>query len=96
MNHLLGNNNIVIRFISLYALGLILFFISWIIAYYFLPESLLKNVGLLVIMAGDTAASSLNREFIQILLLNMLAFLFILGSNLILRVKKFHLDTWFR
>ena len=88
MNHLLGNNNIFIRFISLYALGLILFFMSWTIAYYFLPEGLLRNIGQLGRLAGDTAASSLHREFIQILLLNMLGFTFILGSNFILRVKN--------
>ncbi len=61
---------------------------SWTIAYYFLPEGLVRSIGLLGRLAGGTAAKSLHREFIQILLLNMLGFTFILGSNFILRVKN--------
>ena len=65
-----------LHLISLYAIGFILFFMSWTIAYYFLPEGLERNIGQLGRLAGDTAASSLHREFIQILLLNMLGFTF--------------------
>lgn len=89
MNKLLGHEKVIIRFVSLYGLGLILFFISWTIAYYFLPEGLVRGIGLLAGMAGDTAADTLYREFIQILLLNMLGFTIILGGNFILRVKNF-------
>ena len=89
MNNFFGSEKVIIRFISLYTLGLILFFISWTIAYYFLPESLLRGSGLLPGLAGDTAADTLFREFIQILLINTLGFILILGGNYILRVKNF-------
>ncbi len=89
MNNLFGNEKVIIRFISLYTLGLILFFISWTLAYYLLPEGLLRGSGLLPRLAGDTAADTLFREFIQIFLINTLGFTFILGGNYILRVKNF-------
>ena len=89
MNDLFGNDKVIIRFIRLYTLGLILFFISWTIAYYFLPEGLFRGSGMLPRLAGDTSADTLFREFIKIFLINTLGFTLILGGNYILRVKNF-------
>ncbi len=89
MKHFLGNDRVIIRFISLYVLGLVLFFISWTIAYYLLPESILRGFGALGKLAGDKAADSMGREFIQILGLNLIGVSFIIIGNYILRVKYF-------
>ena len=89
MKHLLGNDRVIIRFISLYILGLILFFISWTIAYYLLPEGILRGLGVLGKLAGDKAADTMGRELIQILGLNLIGLSFIVIGNYILRVKYF-------
>ncbi len=89
MKHLLGNGRVIIRFISLYVLGLILFFISWTIAYYLMPEGILRGFGALGKLAGDKAADTMVREFIQILGLNLIGVSFIVIGNYILRVKYF-------
>ncbi|WP_422487167.1 hypothetical protein [Gudongella sp. DL1XJH-153] len=89
LKHLLGNDSVIIRFFSLYVLGLILFFISWTIAYYLLPEGFLQGFGILGKLAGDKAADTLVREFIHILGLNLIGVSFIIIGNYILRVKYF-------
>ena len=89
MQHLLGNDKVIIRFISLYIIGLVLFFISWTIAYYLLPEGILRGFGVLGRLAGDKAADTMGREFIQILGLNLIGVSFIVIGNYILRVKYF-------
>ncbi|MFP4199398.1 MAG: hypothetical protein ACLFSO_07385 [Halanaerobium sp.] len=89
MKKLLSSNRIVIRFLGLYLLSLIFLFLSWIIAYYFLPEGLLRGKTALSTLAGDSAASSLMIEFFKIFSLNLLAFSLIVLGNYILRVKYF-------
>ena len=89
MNQLLGNDKIIVRFISLYGLGLVLFFISWSIAYYLLPDGLFRGIGLLGRLAGETSSDTIHREFIMILILNIFGFALIIIGNLILRVKNF-------
>jgi len=89
LNNFLGNDKLIIRFISLYVIGLILFFISWTIAYFLFPEGLLKGIGLLDSFAGDTAAESLHKEFMKIFFLNAFGFTLIILGNYILRVRYF-------
>ncbi len=89
MKKFLGNEKIIIRFISLYVLGLILFFISWTIAYLILPEGFLRGIGILGALAGDSAADSVLKEFMIIFSLNLIGFLFIILGNYILRVRYF-------
>lgn len=89
MKHFLGNERVLIRFISLYVLGLVLFFISWTIAYYSLSESFLREFGILGKLAGDKAADSIGREFTKIIGLNLIGASFIIMGNYILRVKYF-------
>jgi hypothetical protein len=80
---------VIIRFISLYGLGLVLFFISWTIAYYLLPEGILRGFGVLGNLAGDKAAETIWREFIKIFGLNLIGLSFVVIGNYILRVKYF-------
>ena len=89
MKSLLGNDKVIIRFLTLYGLGLLLFFISWMIAYYFLPEGLLRGVGVLGVLAGDKAANNMGIEFLKIFGLNLLGWSFIISGNYILRVNYF-------
>ena len=89
MEQLLGNKKVIIRFISLYCLGLIIFFISWTLAYLFFPDGILRGVGVLPRLAGDTAAGTLGIEFATIFGLNIVGFVFILIGNYILRVNSF-------
>ena len=57
MKQLWGNEEVIIRFVTLYGLGLMLFFINWITAYYLLPEGFLRGVGFFGKLAGDKAAN---------------------------------------
>lgn len=89
MKNLLKSDKIKMRFFGLYLLSLILLFLSWFTAYYFLPEGLLRGRTALSSLAGDSAASSLLLEFFKIFILNSLAFSLIIAGNYILRVKYF-------
>lgn len=89
MKKYLGNDKLIIRFFSLYALGLVIFFISWTISYFFLPEGLLRGFGPLARLAGDTAADTQYQEFFKTFILNSFGFLIIVIGNYILRVKYF-------
>ena len=85
----LGHDKLFVRFISLYTLGLVFFFISWTLSYFFMPEGILRGGGLLTALAGDTAADTLGLETMKIFIINLVGMLFIVGGNYILRVKSF-------
>ena len=89
MKKLLKSDKIKMRFLGLYLLSLIFLFLSWFIAYYFLPEGLLRGRTALSSFAGDSAASSIILEFFKIFILNTIAFSVIIAGNYILRVKYF-------
>ena len=89
MKKLLSSDRIIIRFLGLYLLSLIFLLLSWIIAYYFLPEGLLRGKTVLSNLAGEKAASSLMIEFFKIFSLNLIAFSVIVLGNYILKVKYF-------
>lgn len=89
MEKLLGNKKVVIRFISLYCLGLVLFLLSWTLGYLFLPDGILRAAGVFGVLAGNTIADSVWSEFITIFGFNLFSFVFILIGNYILRVNSF-------
>lgn len=89
MKNLLKSDKIIIRFFGLYLLSLILIFLSWLIAYYFLPVGLLRGRMALSNLAGEAAASSLLIEFFKIFIINSVGFSVIIIGNYILRVKYF-------
>jgi len=89
LNRLLGHKKVIIRFLSLYSIGLVLFFISWTISYYLLPEGMLRGVGILPKLAGNAAASRIEYEFIRIFLINLFGCTIIIIGNYILRVSFF-------
>ncbi len=89
MKQLLGSDKVFNRFLALYGIGLVLFFISWIISFYLLPEGLLRGVGVFGALAGDKAANDMFIEFIKIFSLNLLGWSFIILGNYILRINYF-------
>lgn len=89
MKKLLSSDRILIRFLGLYLISLILLFLSWTVAYYFLPEGLLRGKTLLNSLAGENVASNIMTEFLIIFSLNIFASSIIILGNYILRVKYF-------
>jgi len=61
---LLSSDRILIRFLGLYLISLILLFLSWTVAYYFLPEGLLRGKTLLNSLAGENVASNIMTVFL--------------------------------
>lgn len=55
----LGSERVIVRFLSLYAMGLVLFFAAWTVSYWVLPEGLMSGSGPLNALAGDSAAETL-------------------------------------
>lgn len=84
----LADNRLIVRFISLYIIGLVLFFLSWTVTYFLVPEGILSG-GLLSKLAGDTAADTLGLETMKIFIINLVGMLLIVGGNYLLRVKYF-------
>ncbi len=89
LNKKFGDENILVRFTTLYLLSLILFFISWTVSYLILPEGIIRGIGLMPNLAGEEAAETLIKEFITIVGLNAVGWIIILIGNYILRVKNF-------
>ena len=85
----LGHEKVIVRFISLYLLGLTMFFAAWTFSYLLLPEGMLGGIGILGRLAGDTAADAVIKEFALIFSLNLIGFGAVIVGNLILRVKFF-------
>ena len=63
MRILLDNENIIIRFLALYSIGLLLFFGFWLISYNLLPEGILRDVSILGRLAGETDAYTNSSNF---------------------------------
>lgn len=84
----LEHKKVAVRFLSLYLLGLALFFASWNLSYLFLPEGILRGTLPFTKLAGAEAAGSLLKEFFTIFGVNLLGFLAIIIGNYILRVRS--------
>ena len=82
------HEKIAVRFLSLYLLGLALFFASWTLSYLFLPEGIIRGMLLFTKLAGDETASGLLKEFSTIFGVNLLGLLAIILGNYILRVRS--------
>jgi len=86
MRRILGHDRVVVRFIGLYALGLALFFTCWTLSYHLLPEGILRGVGILGRLAGESTADTATQEFTQIFSLNLIGWTLILACNYVLLV----------
>jgi hypothetical protein len=84
LKNLLLNEHLVIRFMSLFTLGTVVFLTCQTIAYLWLPEGLLRGGSLSTVAAGDDAAGSLLAEWARIVGWNLpILVLFYVATNLI-------------
>ena len=92
LRRLLLHDSLPVRFAALLGLGLILFYVSWIVAYALLPEAVLRGKSGAAVLAGTEAAPSLLFEFIRIAAINLaIAGLFIVLPNRLLQIDGYPL-----
>ena len=82
-NKFLFNDSIIVRFISLFVIGAILFTVVWYLSYYFLPEGIMQGKTGSAIIVGSDAAPTMLEEWGTIVMYNLGALLVIVLVNLI-------------
>ncbi len=85
------NEKFIIRFISLFTVGIILFTLVWFLSYYFLPEGFLKGKSVAVRVVGAEASNTLLAEWGKIVGYNLGAVCLLVLVNLILWFDLFPL-----
>ena len=90
-NKYLFNDRIVVRFISLFVIGAILFTAVWYLSYYFLPEGILQGKTGSAIIVGSDAAPTMLEEWGTIVMWNLGALLVIVLVNFIRYLDRFPL-----
>jgi len=88
MHKYLASDNAWIRFISLLSVTLILFVIAWVIGFYLLPEGFLRGKFVGALLAGETAAESLTKEFLRIAVINLVMLAPIMAGNWVFKHKE--------
>ncbi|MFP3897013.1 MAG: hypothetical protein ACLFV5_09315 [Anaerolineales bacterium] len=91
MKRLLCHKVWYIRFLSLLGLGAVLFVLVWTVAYYLLPEGVLRGRSGVATLAGEGAASSFTLEFLRIVAINLLPMGIVLYANRLLLVGGYPL-----
>jgi len=90
-NKFLFNDRIIVRFLSLFVIGAILFTVVWHLSYHFLPEGILQGkTGSAIIVDSDVAPTMLE-EWGTIVMWNLGALLLIILVNLIRYLDRFPL-----
>lgn len=79
LGDLVNHDSVVVRLLSLWTLCVVLFFVTWTVAYYHLPEGLLRRSAHPV--ATTTVADTVAREFLAIFAWNLGFCLVILLAN---------------
>ncbi|RCV62914.1 hypothetical protein C5S53_16865 [Methanophagales archaeon] len=87
-NKFLFNDSIIVRFISLFVIGAILFTLVWYLSYHFLPEGILQGKTGSAIIVGSDVAPSMLEEWGTIVLYNLGALFLIVLVNLILYLDR--------
>ena len=82
-NKFLFNNSIIVRFISLFAIGAILFTVAWYLSYHLLPEGLMRGKTGAAIIIGSEAAPTMLEEWGKIVFYNLVALFVIVLINFI-------------
>ncbi len=90
-NKLLFNDSIIVRFISLFVIGAILFTVTWYLSYYFLPEGILQGKTGSAIIVGADAAPTMLEEWGKIVMFNLGALFLIVLVNFIRYLDRFPL-----
>lgn len=81
MKKILLHDNLLVRFIALYLLGLTLFLIAWTLSYYFLPVGFIREGSIAAKFSGNEANGSFTHEFIKILAFNLFSTSIIVIAN---------------
>ncbi|MEA1998647.1 MAG: hypothetical protein U9N61_04900 [Euryarchaeota archaeon] len=90
-NKFLFNDSIIVRFISLFVIGAILFTVVWYLSYHFLPEGLLRGKTGAAIIIGSDAAPTMLEGWGTIVLYNLVALFVIVLINFIRYRDRFPL-----
>ena len=90
-NKFLFNDSIIVRFISLFMIGAILFTAVWYLSYYFLPEGILQGKTGSAIIVGSEVAPTMLEEWGTIVMWNLGALLVIVLVNFIRYLDRFPL-----
>ena len=90
-NKYLFNDSIIVRFISLFVIGAILFTVAWYISYHFLPEGILQGKTGSAIIVGSEAAPTMLEEWGTIVMWNLGALFLVFIVNLIRYLDRFPL-----
>jgi hypothetical protein len=84
MKHLLLHRTLLIRFFSLYSLASVLFLVMWALAYFLLPEGVLRGRTGAQLLAGSQAADSFLAEWLRIAAINLaVGTVFVVGPNFV-------------
>jgi hypothetical protein len=90
-NKYLFNDSIIVRFISLFVIGAILFTGVWYLSYHFLPEGILQGKTGSAIIIGSDAAPTMLEEWGTIVMYNLGALFLVFIVNLIRYRDRFPL-----
>ncbi|MBC2699882.1 MAG: hypothetical protein HF976_00425 [ANME-2 cluster archaeon] len=90
-NKFLFNDSIIVRFISLFMIGAILFTGVWYLSYHFLPEGIMQGKAGSAIIVGSDVAPTMLEEWGTIALWNLGGLLLIVLINFIRYLDRFPL-----
>jgi len=90
-NKFLFNDSIIVRFISLFVIGAILFTGVWYLSYYFLPEGILQGKTGSAIIVGSDVAPTMLEEWGTIVMWNLGGLFLVFIVNLIRYLDRFPL-----
>jgi hypothetical protein len=91
MKRFLCHDRLLVRFLSLYASGLVLFVMVWFLAYLLLPEGVLSGKTLSSRLAGKGPAATFMAEFARTFAINLACSALIIYANWEARIKGYPL-----
>ncbi|MCL6599365.1 MAG: hypothetical protein K6T81_11575 [Alicyclobacillus macrosporangiidus] len=91
MKKFLCHNRLLVRFLSLYASGIVLFIIVWFLAYQLLPEGVLSGKTLSSRLAGKGTAGTFMTEFARTFAMNLASSALIVYANFEARINGYPL-----
>lgn len=87
MKNLFCADNLLIRFFSLYLLGLLIFTLAWFLSFYLLPEGVMRDTNIASKLAGSEISDSFAKEVTRIFVVNLIMGALIIAFNLSFRVN---------
>ncbi len=88
MKKYLASDRVFVCFLSLLMLTMLIFFSSWVIGYYLLPEGILRGKFASAALVGDSAADTFIAEFSRIAVVNLMMLAPIVAGNWIFKHKE--------